>query len=465
METKPHLPMPLTGARRIEGERRAYREAQRLHHAEYPEYARGWKRPRDVTAARVVDLLSLDADQLSVEEAKALVVTFDAAVQAGEDGRLLGHNLIFDALAARWSDHYRAAVERGPARVSWEMIEGTLKGAWRDLLRKDISMSKMLHLAQQGYGLYEVKLGDDGRYTVELTGETEARRQQFIEIVKADIGHGGKYARRSSWPRLRLADDKSSAPTVEDASTYKVVAETAYNVAVPGDRSMGVIRHLESTRLYVTAGRVEAEYDHLMDRAEAVFLQARELGVDVTKSVSKLRIKVKDAGTGEPRDGATSAWRRHLGEVLAKTPKPERADLKKRAIALAKEYDKCIGQARQLRGPMTQLLALVRAGKLGRDEEVAICTRYAKLSNRRFQARDFWFSEVSGKAATEIAEHIDLEHYEDDDGNVIEVETDRVASRRGRLFRVPASRPPDEREWIAKQYSDPDYAGVPTDDI
>src|SRR5262249_30202715 len=137
----------------------------------------------------------------------------------------------------------------------------------------------------------------------------------------------------------------------------------------------------------------------------------------------------------------------------------------RRAIAVARQSDKVIGQACHLRGPMMQLLDLVRAGKLGRDEEVAIRTRYAKLSNRRFQARDFWFSEVSGKAATEIAEPIDVQHYEDDYGNEIEVETDRVASRRGRLFRVPASRSADEREWIEKQYSDPDYAGVPTDDI
>jgi hypothetical protein len=41
METKPHLPMPLTGARRIENERLAYRETQRLHHAAFPDYSRG----------------------------------------------------------------------------------------------------------------------------------------------------------------------------------------------------------------------------------------------------------------------------------------------------------------------------------------------------------------------------------------------------------------------------------------
>ncbi len=458
-----HLPMPLTSARRIEGERVAYREAQRRHHAAFPDYPRGWRRPTDATAACVVALVGVDPDTLTAMEHQALVVVLDAAIQAGEDGRLLGHNLVFDALAAGWSDHYRAAVERGPARVSWEM-EGTLKAAWRDLLRNEINVQKMIELAQDGLGLYKVEQGSDGRYTVELTLATEARRREFLGILKEDAAHGGTYKRRPTWPRLRLADDEPRPATIESATPRKVVAESASNVAVPGERSLAVIRHLEGTRLYVTAARIEAEYDWLMDQAEKVFLQAHELGIDVTKSASKVRITVKDQGTGEKREGATSAWRRHLGEVLAKTPRPERADVKRRAIGLARQYDRYAGQARQLYGPMAQLRDLVRAG-LGRDEEVAIRTRYAKLSNRRFQAKDFWFSEISGKAATEIAEQIDLGHYEDDYGNEIEVEVDRVASRRGRLFRVAASRPLAEREWIEKQGGEIAASAPPTSDI
>jgi hypothetical protein len=466
MEAKPHLPMPLTGARRIEGERLVYREAQRLHYAKHPDYSRGWHRPSDTTVARALKLIGSDLKvaHLSATDQQALFVALCAAIQAGEDGRILSHNLIFDALAAEWSDWYRAAIEHGPARVSWEMCEATLKAAWRDLGRNEIDMAKMLHLAQDGCGLYKTKRGRDGRYTVELTGATEGLRKQFLGILKEDAAHGGTYQRRGSWPRLRRVDERGET-TTDTTTTKKVVAEFAYNIAVPGERSLAVIRHLEGARLYVTAERIESEYDWLMNQAEDVFLKAHELGIDVTQSATKVRIRVKDAGTGETRAGATSAWKRHLGDVLSRKPKLEQAELKQKAISLAKEYDRYIGQAHQLRGPMLQLLDLVRAGKLGRDEEVAIRTRYAKLSNRRFQARDFWFSEVSGKAATETAEPIDLQHYEDDDGNEIEVETDRVASRRGRLFRVPASRPADEREWIAKHWSDPDYAGMPTDDI
>jgi hypothetical protein len=118
-----YLPMPWTGARRIESERVLYREAQRLHHARFSNYAAGWRRPSHTTAARVWQLVQQAATPitgtLSAIEKPALVVTLDAAIQAGQDGRLLTHNVVFDAVAAAWSDHYRAACERsGTSRGS-----------------------------------------------------------------------------------------------------------------------------------------------------------------------------------------------------------------------------------------------------------------------------------------------------------------------------------------------------------
>lgn len=50
-----------------------------------------------------------------------LVVALDAALLAGEEGRMLTTNLFFGTLAVRWNDAYRKAVEVGPARISYEM--------------------------------------------------------------------------------------------------------------------------------------------------------------------------------------------------------------------------------------------------------------------------------------------------------------------------------------------------------
>jgi hypothetical protein len=68
-----------------------------------------------------------EIDQLTAQGKQALVVALDAAIVAGENGRMLTTNTIFDALGARWSDHYRTARETGPANCSWEMRRDTLR--------------------------------------------------------------------------------------------------------------------------------------------------------------------------------------------------------------------------------------------------------------------------------------------------------------------------------------------------
>jgi hypothetical protein len=235
-----YLPMLWRGERRIENERLRYREAQRLHHKRFPDYVGGWRRPAKGTAARVWSLVKKPAAKktggLSDVERQALVIALDAAIQAGQDGRLLTHNLIFYAVATAWSDHYRIARERGPARISWEMSPDTLKGAWRDLLRNNIRLEKLIAVAQHGCGLYGVTKGRDDKYSVDLTIATTKLREKFLETVAKDEATGGTYKRRSSLRRLRVADrdaddvivDEQETDEVElldDATTRKVVAE------------------------------------------------------------------------------------------------------------------------------------------------------------------------------------------------------------------------------------------------
>src|SRR5262249_29859185 len=142
--------------------------------------------------------------------------------------------------------------------------------------------------------------------------------------------------------------------TIDRATTGKVVAGVSYTVAEPGPRSLEVIRQLESARLYVNAKACEAEFDRLMDQAEAVYLRLRqEFGIDVTKSTAKVERTVIDAGTGKSRKGFwRSDWQRHLWDVLGRRPEPDRL---KTVITLARRYDKFIGQARQLKPIMEQI--------------------------------------------------------------------------------------------------------------
>ena len=493
-----YLPMPWDGARRIENERIRYREAQRRHHELFPNYVEGWRRPSETTTehvwALVGDAATSMVGYLSPIEREALVVALDAAVQAGQDGRLLTHNLIFDAVAAARSDHYRAARERGPARVSWEMSEETLKGAWRDLEREEIDLEKLIRAAQDGCGLYKVEQGQDERYTVDLEHCATAKlREGFLAIIADDRASGGTYRRRSSMLRLRLAEDASTddasandaspdvelthelydlgdladAPdgaddgdSAEDSTTRKVVAGVAYNVAAPGQRSLEVIRALEGTRLYLNVANLKAENKRLIAAADEEASAAWEkYRVDVTKSTGKAERAVIDAGTLQRRKGHwPSAW-----EIELRKLKSDRNAVDA-AIALAKKYDKFEGQHRQLKAVVDQIEKIEKVGGVDRHGEIKICTRYAKLSNRRFQARDFWFSEISGK--DEQSEVYDLGPVSFDEQGAGPSMLERVTtSRRGRLFRMAASRSAEDRGRLrrASEFGGDEYADLLND--
>jgi len=117
---------------------------------------------------------------------QALVVALDAAVLAGEDGRMLTTNLVFDTLAARWSQTYHEARKKGPARVSWEMHTDVLNASLQDLRRHGLTLirlSELLALVHHGCGLYRTKHSPKRGYTVELTDKTEELRAEFIEIL------------------------------------------------------------------------------------------------------------------------------------------------------------------------------------------------------------------------------------------------------------------------------------------
>jgi hypothetical protein len=458
-----YLPMPWDGARRIENERKRYRQAQRLHRELFPDYDAGWRRPSETTTKRVWGLVASDVTLTtgwlsSSIERQALVVALDAAIQAGQDGRLLTHNLVFDAVAAAWSDNYRAAIKRGSARVSYEMSEATLTGAWRDLKREEIDLARIIKIAQHGCGLYKVEQGHDDKYTVKLTGSTEQQRQQLLNIVANDSATGGTYRRRTSLRRLRLpdADDTDAlealaaepeqegaydeadewSEATNDATTRKVVAGVAYNVAVPGERSLKIIHQLESARLYLNARAVKDEHNRLIDLADEGAVEAyKKYSVDITKSTAKRERVVIDAGTLQPRKGyfpsALELELRKLGR------RPDEAVLDE-IKALQKKYNRLEGQVRQLGAVVGQIDEIEKARGVDEQGEIAISTRYTKLVNRRYQALDFWPTEVSGK----------------DKRQTLMGQFPVTRGRRGLMFRADASAKPNTGNVVADLLGD-----------
>jgi len=260
-----HLPMPVTRARRIEAEREVYRERQRLHQARFPDYVRGWHRPTSETASHICyDVLNLplvsSPDRVAAEQ--AIVVALDAAITAGESGRMLTTNVVGEELGRRWSDHYRHALECGPARPSWDMRRTTLRGAWRDILRNGIEFTAILDIVQRGGGrLQEQRLYTTGRvstrgYMVTLDDDTAAVRTQFVSVLDADPDY-----RRADQHRVRVlfADE----PTPPRRERCEVAAEWKYNIVTVGPRSKELIRRLEAARLYLNVAELRDEVGRL----------------------------------------------------------------------------------------------------------------------------------------------------------------------------------------------------------
>ena len=87
METKPHLPMPLTGARRIENERLAYLKAQRPPTRRFRIILGASDARATRPLACVLELISSDpaGADLTVTEHLVFVVVLDTAI--GRPGR------------------------------------------------------------------------------------------------------------------------------------------------------------------------------------------------------------------------------------------------------------------------------------------------------------------------------------------------------------------------------------------
>src|SRR5262249_14447628 len=133
------LPMPVASdaASLSLAEWREYRRRRARQLESHPDYNVGWQRPTATTADAVWRLLGTAFDpepkrlcpssprdaQLPAEERaervlvtkQALVVALDVCLHAGRQRRMVTLNDVFDALARRWSDHFRRAREEGRA--------------------------------------------------------------------------------------------------------------------------------------------------------------------------------------------------------------------------------------------------------------------------------------------------------------------------------------------------------------
>jgi len=362
-----------------------------------------------------IQLSSIERQSVTLTIQQAIVVALTSAVLAGESGQMLTTNRIFDALAAAWSDHYRAAVEGGCATCSYEMRAETVRASWRDLLRNGLDLTAIWQRIRSGCrGLYTTERIPERGYCIALNVGTAA----LAELRAATAGY-----RRVVIPsRLLLAEEPvPRRPIVQDTA-----AEWHYNVVTVGERSARLIDQMEEARVFLDVPEFLKTADRLDQEAHEI--QARllsEYKVDVTKSAYRPR--------GAGRRSAFQWGMRHLRQRDVPVVK-----------ALVEQYRRATGHLAQITSVYEQVYA-----HAGRTELLEIRSGMTKGVNRRYVPRHFWPLEVTGKDDLTTSEFSGgfVEGY-----GLVEVEMVEQTSRRGRWFRAAAISSVRDRERLEEAY-------------
>ena len=271
-------------------------------------------------------------DRAILTAKQSLIVALDCAITAGDRGAMLTKNLLFDALALRWSRRYRRARRRG-ARVSYDMRVETVLRVERELLVAGLRFDTLWQVvagpwSQAGINpLFSVRRARDRKGTPLGWRATVNADSLALEAFEGAVEEDRQYRRRPSKRRLLLAEDQSSSRRPERG---KVCEERPYNVVNLGERSRAMLTLLEGTRILFDLETFRNDYETL-----------------------------RAYHSGGHRPSTTTQWPgyRKLGSFV-------------------KTYRRLYAETE------------------GLDKHVWIRSRFSRNSNRRYQPLDFWPDQV-----------------------------------------------------------------------
>ena len=328
-----------------------------------------WGRPEEGTTARGVwELMkehlpcTLDdlrwrskSKKLTTEEydrtvgvaKQSLVVALDCAITAGDRGAMLTKNLLFDALALRWSRRYRRARRKG-ARVSYDMRPATVERALRELLEAGVRFDTLWEIVT---GCWLRKAWANPLFSVRRTHDRDGKPlgwkvtvrdgslalRAFEDAVECDR----QYHRRGTKHRLLLEEDW----TLHRRPRQKICEERPYNAVKLGAKSEEVLEIQESTRVLFNVETFRDDYETLKSYLESGHRPSKS---SQWRNYRKLKAFVKGY--------------RRLYQDTSKIP-----------IETIDDFD----------GPPEQL-----------PREVWIRSRFSRNSNRRYQSLNFWPDQV-----------------------------------------------------------------------
>ena len=419
----PWLPMPCpdNAAKLSLEEWMEYRHRCIRHREQFPDYDAGWHRPTPETAEAVWNLLGLNLDallppmprswdltlhehqELALTIKQALVVVLDRVLRAGQRRRTLTLNHVFDALAEKWSDHFRRALEEGPATRVRDMRQKTASDSWRDLLRAGINFKTLWRVAvvassaqSRGNPLYYVQRLEGSGYQVIVTESPTL--EQFVALVRKDPS----YRRRDlGWRFLTRAD-----PLPPRETRQEVCAERPYNVVRLGPRSDRLLAVQQEARLIFNVVAFREDYRAAIEATKRIQKELEPYGVDPETS------DYRPPRRNEKRPFYVPSKRE---KQIRRVPKEQRPAV----YDLVAKYDRFRGLTANFREVWNQLppehptseelVAWIRpfAERLLDDVNLGlhwpftsrfpIKSGFVRLINRRYQPTHFWPLSVSPK--------------------------------------------------------------------
>jgi hypothetical protein len=348
----------------------------------------------DIVRPIVANIRYTPAERAAVEQTvkQAIVVVVKAAWRAARNGTMLTDNVLFDAVAERWSPAYGRALETTPATSADEMAPATVEAARRDLICCGIRLAPLFALARRDV------------------------RDWYKPVRAADGWRVRPIEKPRSTSRLLLADDppRKTLTRIHEYNRFAVVAsedvtaEIGYSPVVSGLRSLGVAYTLEQTRLQLHVGAAREELERLEAeeaKARAAFDAVRQPNRRVPWAV---RVETKDHKTTVriTKNGWESAW--------------------------TAEEIRALKALREAQGPVEALQPVVAA--LPASGMVTIKTQMRQSINRRWNATSFWPEHAAGSDSEQSVEYPET-RYGDDPDDVDGPLTVKTLAR-GRLFSV-----------------------------
>jgi hypothetical protein len=361
------------------------------------------------------------AERADVEQTvrQAIAVVVQAAHRVGRAGQPLTDNVLFDALARRWSPAYSKVTEpagvidhphvaqgagmtpsreRIVARMPSQMKPETLEAAQNDLACAGLRLGALFALARR-----------------------DARNHGLYKPVKTDAGWRIRSTQKPKRAhRLLLADD----PPLVREPEHRVTGEIVYEPVLSGPRSVAVMDALEETRLRLDGAAAREE----LTRMETTLRAAKEHFDHVKVPHAKV-----------PRPGKSRYGKNYINDPPWS----------------AAEID-ALTAVREAEGPVRAFRHIVPL--LPADGAVTIRTQMQQGPNRRWHAATFGV-ESTGDTGTrrEMKFNDRADEVGEDDVVYYGGPQMRATRRRGRLFTaasrwVPTGEPLAGVDVVSSQY-------------